>query len=98
MKGIYYTWDKFRKEDPRQTVVIATYKGKAKEHTRIFFRGWMSREEAWAWCQANNIKRSVTYAQDQSVIETSVRLLRMGKIQRELEATRPKTVSAIKPL
>lgn len=97
MKGTYITWDVLQKQNPRQTVVIVSYKGERLNHTRIFFRNWMSREEAWQWCQVNDIKRRITYLKDQSTVETNVRLLRMGKILKELEETRPKGVTAIRP-
>jgi len=95
MNGTYLTWEELQKQSPKQTAAIVTYTWDKKKHTRILLRGWMSREEAWNWCQAHDIRHMVTYRKDQTVLTRDVRLLRLAKIIRELAAEKSSDISAI---
>lgn len=95
MTGKYLTWDELQQQSPKQTVAIVTYTWDKKKHMRIFLKGWMSREEAWNWCQANDMRHMVTYRKDQSILTKDVRLLRLAKVIRELAAEKSSDISAI---
>ena len=94
MKGTVLNWEQLQQQDPKQTAVIVTY---VKEDNpfwrrkRILIKGWASREEAWNWCQANDIRR---WSKDSGAIIESFKLLRLSKVIRELAETKPKGVVA----
>lgn len=100
MKGTYLTWEKFKELDPTQTAVILTYTSPAIERfrdpfTRVLVGGFGSRQEAWEWCQANNVRRKVLYEDNKPVV-IECKLLRLSKLIREYAATHPKRVAAIR--
>lgn len=97
MKVRAYTWEEFKKLNPKQTAVIVSYKGKGVDKQRIFVGNWMSREEAWNWCKANNVKWGVIYTRAQEAIQKEVKLLRLSKVIADLAVRQPKNVSAYLP-
>lgn len=100
MKGKHITWDQFKKEDPKQTVVEVVYSSPSLEKlkvpfTRVFLGGFSSREEAWEWCKRENIKRMVIYEKGEPV-SIQPRLIRLGKLIRSYSEEHPARVAAIK--
>lgn len=92
MKGTALTWEQLKQQDPKQTAAIVTYQKGNFKRVRVLLKKWMSRDEAWYWCQDNNIRR---YQEEMGAMITAFRLLRLSKVVKELDATRPKDVSAI---
>lgn len=100
MKGVYLTWDRFQELNPSQTAVVLTYSSPSYKplkvpFTRVLLGGFPSREEAWDWCKRNDVRRKVTY-RDNNPVTMEVKLLRLSKLIREYAETHPKRVSAIK--
>lgn len=98
----YLTWEQFQSQDSKQTVVIETesstksiYRNGLKYFTRVYLGNFQSREEAWNWCKQMDFRNKVTINKDQLAITHTVRLLRLSKVVREYEQTRPKNTSAI---
>lgn len=101
MKGNFLTWEKFQKQDPKQTAVVVTYSSyshpKLKNpFTRVFLGEFESREEAWEWCKRENIRRKTYDSKDHHPIQMEVKLLRLSKLIKEYATTRPKRVSGIR--
>jgi hypothetical protein len=99
MKGKFLTWETFKELDPTQTAVILTYSSPSIKRfkvpfTRVLVGQFGSRQEAWEWCKANNVRRTVLYEENQP-IEIGCKLLRLSKLIKEYAQTHPKRVSAI---
>ena len=99
MKGKFLTWEMFKEQDPTQTAIILTYSSPGIQRfktpfTRVLIGQFGSRQEAWEWCQANNIRRKVLYEENQPVV-IECKLLRLSKLIREYAQTQPKRVAAI---
>lgn len=100
MKGNFLTWEKFQKQDPKQTAVVVTYSSyshpKLKNpFTRVFLGEFESREEAWEWCKRENIRRKIYDSKDHYPVQMEVKLLRLSKLIKEYSVTRPKRISGI---
>lgn len=100
MKGKFLTWETFKELDPTQTAIILTYTSLGVKrfqvpYTRVLVGGFGSRQEAWEWCQANNVRRKVLY-EDNKPVTIECKLLRLSKLIREYAVTRPKRVAAIR--
>ena len=94
MKALkYYTWEELQRENPKQTVVIVTYKGeKVAPWTRVVLGKWYSREDAWGWCQREGLRR---YQEERGLMIDTIRLLRLSKVIKEFAETKPKRTSAL---
>lgn len=100
MKVKILTWEQLQEQDPKQTVVIATYTSPKLEELkvplkRVILGDFSSREEAWEWCKKENVKRRVVYEKGEAV-QIDVKLLRLAKVIREFAETEPDNAYAMK--
>lgn len=89
----HYTFEELKRENPKQTTVIVSYRGpKGEPWTRVILGKWYTREDAWNWCQKNDIRR---YQEERGLAIDSIRLLRLSKVIKDFAERKPKRTSAV---
>lgn len=88
MKAKTITRQQIEAENPSQTAIIITGKRfdipDQPTKVRICIKDFQSREEAWLYCKANNIRRMIRNGKEKgSEVQVEVKLLKLKKALRE---------------